>query len=161
MGDISKEDLERCKSVVSRVFESRGISISDEQLDVITKDIMGISFSHGGDYSYDIILGFTKGYIDHGLYSKYVPVDNASRFLFLVNEVKSDILFLLNHPEEMPFYMFVSQLRMPLEELDKLVDVKSADEFMPYYSKGITDGWDFNDELGKKLMDVLAVYRAL
>ena len=68
MSDVSREDLERCKSVVGKAFESQEISITDEQLEAITKDIMGISFSHGGGYSSDIILGFTKGYIDHGLY---------------------------------------------------------------------------------------------
>ena len=161
MSDVSREDLERCKSVVGKAFESQEISISDEQLEVVTKDIMGISFSHGGGYSSDIILGFTKGYIDHGLYARYVQVDDASRFAFLVNEVKSDIVFLLNHPVEMPSYMMESQLRMTLEELDQMVSVKNKDDFFPYYPKGITDSWDYNDKLGKKLMDVLAVYRTL
>ncbi len=54
-----------------------------------------------------------------------------------------------------------SQLRMTLEELDKMVSVKNKDVFFPYYPKGITDSWDYNDKPGKKLMDVLAVYRAL
>lgn len=33
MSDVSREDLERCKSIVGKAFESQEISISDEQLE--------------------------------------------------------------------------------------------------------------------------------
>ena len=162
MSNISQDDLTRCKVVVEKEFKIRSIEVNDEQLTEITKDIMRISDSHGGGHVSDTIRGFTKGYIDSGLYFKYLN-DNlgSSRFEDLVAEVKSDIQELLDYPEVMPSYMKESQLRMTLEELDKMARIKNINEFLPYYPRGISDSWDFNDKLGQKLMRLLDVYRRL
>ena len=88
-------------------------------------------------------------------------MSDVSRFEDLVAEAKADIQDLINNPEKMPPYMMESQLRMTQDELDKMARIKNIDEFLPYYPKGISDSWDFNDKLGKKLMNILDVYRRM
>ncbi|MDC7279940.1 hypothetical protein NXH64_10565 [Butyrivibrio fibrisolvens] len=79
----------------------------------------------------------------------------------LIEDIKKDINKLLSHPDTIPYYMLPSQLEMTLQELDKMREVRNADTFFPYYPKGISDAWDYNDPLGNKLMDLLNVYRKL
>jgi hypothetical protein len=68
----SEDDLIRCKGVVENLLNKRNIDYTDEQLTEITKDIMGVSYSHGGDYSNDMIIAFGKGYLDHELHKKFL-----------------------------------------------------------------------------------------
>ena len=156
--DIAKEDLERCKKVVGNLFLKRkGIELTDAQLTSITKDIMIISDSHGGSFASDIILGFAKGYIDSNLYEKYIDT-NQSKFEDLIADAKSDIQIYLDNPNTMPSYMTQSQLEMIMKELENMAYYKGEGSFNPYYPRGISDSWDYNDALAKKLMSIAAIY---
>ena len=106
--EISKSDLERCKTAIQKLFlEREVVELNDEQLTEITKDIMQISDSHGGGFSTDIVLGFAKGYLDSQLYLKYIDKEQ-SRFVSLINDAKHDIKKYLEHSETMPRYMLES-----------------------------------------------------
>ena len=156
---IFENDIERCKTQIRKLFLSRrGLELNNIQLYEITKDIIRISDSHGGDFSNDIILGFAKGYIDSQLYLKYL--DRVEDDLeVLINDAKSDIEKIRNHPETMPAYMSKSQLEMIVNELDSIACNKGQGSFYPYYPKGIADCWDYNDNLAKKLMYIAEIYQ--
>ena len=156
---ISTFDIERCKIQIRNLFLSRrGLELNNIQLHEITKDIMRISYSHGGDFSNDIILCFAKGYIDSQLYLKYFDSDEDDLEV-LINDAKSDIENIRNHPETMPYYMSESQLEMIVNELDSMVCNKGQGSFFPYFPKGIADCWDYNDNLAKKLMFIAEIYQ--
>lgn len=158
---ISENDIERCKTPIRNLFLSRiGFELNDIQLSDITKDIMQISDSHGGDFSNDIILDFAKGYIDSQLYLKYID-SNEDGLEVLINNAKSDIENILNYPETMPAYMSKSQLEMIVKELDSMAYNKGQGSFYPYYPRGIADCWDYNDNLAKKLMYIAEIYQKL
>ncbi|MBR1599759.1 MAG: hypothetical protein IJ661_12725 [Lachnospiraceae bacterium] len=65
-------DFERCINVVKLKLNAGNIVVSDKVLHEITRDIMNISYAKGGGYSPDIIAAFTDGYIEHGLFKKYM-----------------------------------------------------------------------------------------
>ncbi len=159
--EILKSDLERCKTAIQKLFlKIKGFELNNEQLTEITKDIISISESHGGGLSTDIIIGFAKGYIDSQLYLKYIDKEQF-RFVLLIDDAKHDIKNYLEHPEMMPGYMLKKQLEMIIRELNIMVEDKGRGTFYPYYPKGITDSWDYNDTLGKKLMQIVNIYLKL
>jgi len=118
---------------------------------------MIISDSHGGSFASDIILGFAKGYIDSNLFEKYIDT-NQSKFEYLIADAKSDIQIYLDNPNTMPSYMTQSQLEMIMKELENMAYYKGEGSFNPYYPRGISDSWDFNDALAKKLMSIADIY---
>lgn len=65
-------DIKRCSNNIKKFMDKEVIKNTEEQLILITIDIMNISYSHGGDYSDDIISKFSEGYFDSKLYSKYL-----------------------------------------------------------------------------------------
>ncbi|MEE1255314.1 MAG: hypothetical protein UHN47_02190 [Lachnospiraceae bacterium] len=79
-------------------------------------------------------------------------------FSKMIEDVKAIIEEFVNTPEELPWYMSVEQLEMTIIELNKMNQVRDMREFMPYYPRGISDSWDFNDKLGKELLKVLDSY---
>jgi len=79
----------------------------------------------------------------------------------LVDETKNEILALLKNPESMPKYMIDRQLHSILEELNKMRTAIGQFDFYPYYPKGITYCWDYNDNLAKKLMHIAEIYQKL
>ena len=84
-----------------------------------------------------------------------------SRFENMIEEVKKDIEVLIKEPSLIPSYMKVSQLEMIVEELNKMKLYKNSKLFFPYYPKGIADSWNYNDELGEKLWEVLDEYEKI
>lgn len=68
----SKGTMKRCSDIVRKEVQKRNIFVNDAVLMEITKDIISISIAHGGDDSSDMIFGFAQGYLDHGLYKKYL-----------------------------------------------------------------------------------------
>ncbi len=58
----------------------------------------------------------------------------------------------------MPSYMTQSQLEMILKELENMAYYKGEGSFNPYYPRGISDSWDYNDALAKKLMSIADIY---
>ncbi len=83
------------------------------------------------------------------------------RFSKMVEDVGAIIEKMINTPEELPWYMSVEQLEMTLKELDKMNRIRDMRHFMPYYPRGIADSWEFNDELGNELLEVLDYYMKL
>lgn len=55
----------------------------------------------------------------------------------------------------------VKQLKIILDELEKMEKAMSKDIFAPYYPRGIADSWDFHDILGTALMDLAMMYSNL
>ena len=84
--------------------------------------------------------------------------DEQFRFVSLIDDAKHDIENYLKHPEMMPGYMLKKQLEMIIRELDSMAEDKGQGSFHPYYPRGITDSWDYNDNLGKKLMQISDLY---
>ena len=78
-----------------------------------------------------------------------------------IENVKNIIAKMIENSEDLPRYMSVEQLNMTVNELDKMNQIRNKDEYMPYYPRGITDSWDFNDNLGNELLKVLDVYMKL
>lgn len=68
----TKGDFKRCSEIVRKELASKNVIVKDVILKKITEDVMNISYAKGGDYSSDIIYGFAKGYIEHGLYKKHL-----------------------------------------------------------------------------------------
>lgn len=83
------------------------------------------------------------------------------RFSKMIEDIKNIIEIMISTPSALPCYMTVEQLKMTIDELDKMNEIRDMKLFMPYYPKGIADSWDFNDNLGKALLDVLDIYMEL
>lgn len=43
--------------------------------------------------------------------------------------------------------MSVEQLKMTVDELHKMNQIRDMKRFIPYYPRGIADSWDSNDNL--------------
>ena len=97
---------------------------------------------------------------DSQLFLKHIDKEQ-SRFVLLINDAKNDIHNYLDYPETMPSYMHEKQLEMIIGELDNMVEDKGQGTFYPYYPKGIVDCWEFDDTLGKKLMQIADIYSKL
>ena len=57
------EDLRKCMVVVRKILDSKAITVSDEQCQAITLEVMGISYAKGGDYCSETIKSFAEGYL--------------------------------------------------------------------------------------------------
>ena len=57
------EDLRKCMVVVREILDSKAITVSDEQCQAITLEVMGISYAKGGDYCSETIKSFAEGYL--------------------------------------------------------------------------------------------------
>ena len=65
-------DFDRCFNLVKNKLNAKNTVVSDKVMSEMTRDIMNISYAKGGDYSGDIIAGFEDGYIENGLFNKYI-----------------------------------------------------------------------------------------
>lgn len=83
------------------------------------------------------------------------------RFSKIIEDIKGKIREIISNPKKMPLYMSIEQLKMTVDELNKMDQIRDTKQFMPYYPKGINDCWDFNDELGKELLAVVDIYMKL
>lgn len=68
----SEDDINLCEEIVRKFLDKDKVIYADKQLRDITIDVMNISYSHGGGYTKDIILGFCQGYFSKKLYQKFV-----------------------------------------------------------------------------------------
>lgn len=68
----SNYDLNRCSDIVKEFLRKENIRCTDEQITSITKDIMNISYSLGGDYSNSVIRSLSKDYFDNRRYTKHI-----------------------------------------------------------------------------------------
>ena len=66
----NKSQLVKNMKVVHDKLLLENIDVSKEQLEEITRDIMNISYSKGGDYSCEMVGLFADGYIQKGLFQK-------------------------------------------------------------------------------------------
>ena len=57
------EDLQKCMLIVREILDSKAITINDEQCQAIALEVMGISYTKGGDYSSETIKSFVEGYL--------------------------------------------------------------------------------------------------
>lgn len=56
---------------------------------------------------------------------------------------------------------FAKQYRFILAELDQMkysLSQPDGQQFSPYYPRGIIDSWDYSDQLGVKLLELLKLY---
>ena len=79
-------------------------------------------------------------------------------FSKMIEDVEAIIEKMINNPKELPWYMSVEQLKMTVDELHKMNQIRDMKRFMPYYPRGIADSWDSNDNLGNELLKVLDFY---
>ena len=49
--------------IVREILDSKAITVSDEQCQAITLEVMGISYAKGGDYCSETIKSFAEGYL--------------------------------------------------------------------------------------------------
>lgn len=83
------------------------------------------------------------------------------RFHIMIKDTQNDMKELIKNPDKLPWYMSISQLEMTIDELDKMDQIRDSKSFYPFYPRGITDCWDMDDKLGKKLFDILEAYKKL
>ena len=57
------EDLQKCMVVVREILDSKAITINEEYCQAIALEVMGISYTKGGDYSSETIKSFVEGYL--------------------------------------------------------------------------------------------------
>lgn len=70
--DIDKEPhLDRCKAIVKQSIALENIVLSDEDLTILTKEIMDTSLMMGGDYSNENIRAITIQYIMSDFYPRF------------------------------------------------------------------------------------------
>lgn len=67
----SDDDIVRCTEIVKKELMKKNVDFNDDILKKITLDIMGISYSKGGDYSDSIIHSYAKIYIEEDFYKKF------------------------------------------------------------------------------------------
>ena len=61
----TNEDLNRCSEIVREFINKDHLNCTEEQLMLITLEIMNISYSHGGGYNDDVIRRFSEGYFNN------------------------------------------------------------------------------------------------
>ena len=83
--------------------------------------------------------------------------DFHTRTQNLIKEIKT----LIKDKDSRPRYMTESQLESIVDELCKMDYARNHEKFYPYYPRGIVDSWDYNDELGRKLLEHLDIYCSL
>ncbi|MCX4354177.1 MAG: hypothetical protein OSJ60_21560 [Lachnospiraceae bacterium] len=70
--NMDREDIIRCIEVVRKILIEKEINVSEDVLEKMTKDIMSISYSTGGDYSSKIIQRYAETYIERKLYEEFL-----------------------------------------------------------------------------------------
>lgn len=68
----NEKDIKRCQSSVREMLKNKEINLSEEIIKKVTRDIMNISYSTGGDYSDSVITSYTKSYIEKMMYQKFL-----------------------------------------------------------------------------------------
>ena len=74
MSTLNDRDVRRCMAIVRNELIKKNISVTNNILEKITKDIMNISYSKGGDYSDTIIQRYAETYIEKGFYKEYLTL---------------------------------------------------------------------------------------
>lgn len=64
----NEKDIKRCERLVGEMLKNKEIHLTEETIKKITRDIINISYSTGGDYSDSIITLYTENYIDKKMY---------------------------------------------------------------------------------------------
>lgn len=72
MLDANEKDIKRCQSSVREMLKNKEINLSEEIIKKVTRDIMNLSYSTGGDYSDSVITSHTKSYIEKMMYQKFL-----------------------------------------------------------------------------------------
>lgn len=67
-----KSDIDRCRLIVKKEIKVRELRILEKLVDVISDEILNISYSKGGDYSDSTLSAFASVYFDNALYKKYL-----------------------------------------------------------------------------------------
>lgn len=57
------EDLGKSMVVIREILDSKAITINEEYCQAIALEVMGISYTKGGDYSSETIKSFVEGYL--------------------------------------------------------------------------------------------------
>lgn len=78
-----------------------------------------------------------------------------------IDEINKLLVQSESESSPLPYYMSQGQLKAIIDELITMNQTRNAKVFFPYYPKGIADCWDYDDMLGKKLLDILEIYRKL
>lgn len=68
----TKDDINRCKTIVDSELQKAGQALDDDVLYKVVEDIMNISYAKGGDYSEKVIRSFVEVYIEHKLYKSII-----------------------------------------------------------------------------------------
>lgn len=66
----TKVDFDRCLQIIESEAKVQGIFFDSASLKKVTISIMNISYSKGGDYSFENIQRFTSYYLSKGLFEK-------------------------------------------------------------------------------------------
>ena len=74
MSTLNDRDVRRCMAIVRNELIKKNISVTNNILKNITKDIMNISYSKGGDYSDTIIQRYAETYIEKGFYKEFLTL---------------------------------------------------------------------------------------
>ncbi len=82
-------------------------------------------------------------------------------FHMVIEETQRKVQYFIDNPENRPNYMLNKQLEMIKKELSDMDKIRDRTVFYPYYPKGITDSWDYQDILAEQLMMVLDMYCSL
>ncbi len=70
----SDNDFERCLKIVSDTMRVDGKSLSDLELELLTKDVMNTSIMIGGDYSTECIREILLNYIKEDFYARFLTI---------------------------------------------------------------------------------------
>ena len=57
------EDLQKCMVIVREILDNQAITINEEHCQAIALEVMGISYTKGGNYSSESIKSFAKSYL--------------------------------------------------------------------------------------------------
>ncbi|GJH39614.1 hypothetical protein RCZ04_01640 [Capnocytophaga sp. HP1101] len=57
------KNLKECIAVVKEVLDSKAITVSDQQWQDVTLEVMSIAYAKGGDYSPQTIKSFAESYL--------------------------------------------------------------------------------------------------
>ncbi len=66
----TKVDFNRCLQILEKEAKIQNIYLDTLSLEKATISIMNISYSKGGDYSFDVIEKFTEYYLSNKLFEK-------------------------------------------------------------------------------------------
>lgn len=72
MAFIDSNDIRNCTEIVREELLKINVNVNDEILNMITTDVINISYSKGGDSSDQIIKSFAETYMKEGFYKKFI-----------------------------------------------------------------------------------------